>query len=234
MRFGRGASMLDPKFWTQTLKGWEEADLQGSGAHAWFDAMVEHQVHMGTTLDLLWMAKYGSENAQRDPDRRYIPPVILARQRAMAARLGERPDWDMHPGFFEPTQGARALEKHQEVTRLLHEAGGLVVGGTDCGGLSYPPPGFALLREIELLAEAIGAMAALKAVTSVAALCLRKQDDIGAVAPGRYADFLVVDGDPLRDVRELRRLTAVYRGGVAHDPQAILAQTPQSEAGPRP
>lgn len=234
MRFGPGASMLDPKFWTQTLKGWGEADLQGPGACAWFDAMVEHQVHMGTTLDLLWISKCGSEGAQRDPDRRYIPPVVLARQKAMAARLGERPDWDMHPGFFEPAQGARALEKHQEVTRLLHEAGGLVVGGTDCGGLPYPPPGFALLREIELLAEAIGAMAALKAVTSVAALCLRKQDDIGAVAPGRYADFLVVDGDPLHDVRELRRLTTVYRGGVAYAPQAILAQVPQSEAGPRP
>jgi hypothetical protein len=54
------------------------------------------------------------------------------------------------------------------VTRTLHEAGGLVVGGTDCGGLSYPPPGFALLREIELLAEAIGSMAAIRAVTSVA------------------------------------------------------------------
>jgi len=104
-----------------------------------------------------------------------------------------------------------------------------VVGGTDCGALSYPPPGFALLREIELLAEAIGAMAALKAVTSVAARYLRQQDHIGAVAPGRYADFLVVDGDPLHDTRELRKLTTVYRGGVAHDPQAILARAPKSQ-----
>ena len=46
-----------------------------------------------------------------------------------------------------------------------------------------------------------------------------------------YADFLVVDGDPLRDPRELRKLTTVYRGGVAHDPQAILAQAPQSDLG---
>ena len=233
MRFGPGASMMDPKFWTQTLKGWEEADLQSRGARTWFDAMVEHQVNMGTTLDLLWIAKCGSEGAQHDPDRRYIPPAVLARQKAMAARLGERPDWDIHPGFFEPRQGVKALEKHQTVTRLLHEAGGLVVGGTDCGALSYPPPGFALLREIELLAEATGAMAALKAVTSVAARYLRQQADIGSVAPGRYADFLVVDGDPLRDPRELRKLTTVYRGGVAHDPQAILAQAPQSDLGHR-
>ena len=80
---------------------------------------------------------------------------------------------------------------------------------------------------------ATGAMAALKAVTSVAARYLRQQADIGSVAPGRYADFLVVDGDPLRDPRELRKLTTVYRGGVAHDPQAILAQAPQSDLGHR-
>jgi hypothetical protein len=230
MQFGPGASMMDPKFWTKTLKGWEEADLQSRSARTWFDAMVEHQVNMGTTLDLLWIARCGSEGVQHDSDRRYIPQPALARQRQMATRIGERPDWDIHPGFFDPYQGTKALEKHQQVTRMLHEAGGLVVGGTDCGALAYPPPGFALLREIELLAEAIGAMAAIKAVTSVAAQYLRQQDSIGTVAPGRYADFLVIDGDPLRDPRELRKLTTVYRGGVAHDPQAILARAPKSDA----
>lgn len=133
-------------------------------------------------------------------------------------------------GFFEAKQGGKALEKHQQVTRMLHEAGGLVVGGTDCGALAYPPPGFALLREVELLAEAIGAMAAIKGVTSVAARYLRQQDNIGTIAPGRYADFLVVDGDPLRDVRELRKATTIYRGGVAYDPKALLAQVPHREA----
>ncbi len=230
MQFGAGASMMDPDFWTRITKGWEEADLQGEGAKTWFGAMVDKQVNMGTTLDLLWLAKFGTEAALNDPDRRYIPPMALRRQRAMAARLGERPDWDMHPGVFDPAQCGKALEKHQEATRILHESGGLVVGGTDCGGLPYPPPGFALLREVELLAEAIGAMDALKAVTSVAARYLRQQDTIGSVAPGRYADFSILDGDPLRDVRELRSATAVVRGGVCYDPAKLLEQVPHSAA----
>lgn len=230
MQFGAGASMMDPSFWTRITKGWEEADLQGEGAKTWFGAMVDKQVNMGTTLDLLWLAKFGTEAALNDPDRRYIPPMALRRQRAMAARLGERPDWDMHPGVFDPAQCGKALEKHQEATRILHESGGLVVGGTDCGGLPYPPPGFALLREVELLAEAIGAMDALKAVTSVAARYLRQQDTIGSVAPGRYADFSILDGDPLRDVRELRSATAVVRGGVRYDPAKLLEQVPHSAA----
>jgi imidazolonepropionase-like amidohydrolase len=71
-------------------------------------------------------------------------------------------------------------------------------------------------------------MAAIKAVTSVAATYLRQQENLGSIAPGRYADFLIVDGDPLRNVREIRKLTTVYRGGTAHDPQKLLAQTPKS------
>ena len=229
MQFGQGASMMDPGFWTQITKGWEEADLEGESAKTWFGAMVDKQVNMGTTLDLLWLAKFGTQAALKDPDRRYIPPMALGRQRAMASRIGERPDWDIHPGVFDPAKCVKALEKHQEATRILHESGGLVVGGTDCGGLPYPPPGFALLREIELLAEALGAMDAIKAVTSVAARYLRQEDNVGSVAAGRYADFSILDGDPLRDVRELRSTTTVVRGGVGYNPAELLEQVPHSE-----
>jgi hypothetical protein len=79
MQFGAGASMMDPNFWIRLTKGWEEADLNGEGARSWFDAMVQKQVNMGTTLDLLWLAKFGTEAAQRDPDRQLIPPMALAR-----------------------------------------------------------------------------------------------------------------------------------------------------------
>lgn len=233
MQFGPGkkvSSMMNRHFAPLTFKGWEEADLQSTKAKSWFDAMVEKQVHMGTTLDLLWISKCGQDVAMQDPDRRYIPPMALGRQKALAAHIGERPDWDMFPGF-DPAIGSKALEKHQEVTRILHESGGLVVGGTDCGGIPYPPPGYALWREIELMAEAIGTMAAFKAVTSVAARYLRKQDDIGSIASGRYADFMIVDGDPLRSVRELRKITTVYRGGRAYDPQALLASVPTQTIG---
>lgn len=233
MQFGPGkkvSSMMNRHFAPLTFKGWEEADLQSHNAKMWFGAMVEKQVHLGTTLDLLWISKCGQDAAMKDPDRRYIPPMALDRQRALAAHVGERPDWDMFPGF-DPALGSKALEKHQEVTRILHESGGVVVGGTDCGGIPYPPPGYALWRELELMAEAIGNMAAFKAVTSVAARYLRQQDNIGSIAPGRYADMLVVDGDPLRDIRALRKITTVYRGGAAYDPQTLLAGVPTSTVG---
>ena len=229
MRFGRDASMMKREFWTQTLAGWEDMDLNSPRARAWFAAMVDKQVHMGTTLDLLWTARAGVEGSLRDADRTLIPPACLARQAKMKKFLGDRPDWDIHPGFYEVGEGSRALEKHQEVVRILHESGGRVVGGTDCGAMAYPPPGFALLREIELLADAIGTMSALRAVTHTAASYLRAERDLGAVAPGRYADFLVLKDDPIRDVRALRSLEQVYRGGVAYRPEDLIASVPRHE-----
>ncbi len=229
MKFGQDASMLDSKFWIDTMAGWEQADLKGERAQKWFDAMVEKQVHMGTTLDLLWTAKAGLEASIKDPDRKLIPPACVARQAKMKKFLGDRPDWDIHPGFYDTGAGSEALDKHLELTRILHESGGRVVGGTDCGALAYPPPGFALLREIELLAEAIGNMAAIQAVTQMAATYLRAEQDIGSVAPGRYADFLVVSGDPLKNVRDLRTLETTYRGGIAYDPQTLIDQVPQHQ-----
>ena len=120
------------------MAGWEQADLKGDRARKWVDAMVDTQVHMGTTLDLLWTARAGLEASLKDPDRRLITPEGLKRQGRMKKHLGDRPDWDIHPGFYDTGAGSLALEKQQQMTRMLHECGGRVVGGTDCGALSYP------------------------------------------------------------------------------------------------
>ena len=63
----------------------------------------------------------------------------------------------------------------------------------------------------------------------MAARYLSQQDNLGSVAPGRYADLLIVDCDPVSDAREIRKLKSVYRGGVAYDPKALLAQVPKRD-----
>ncbi len=226
MRLAPGASMSNRSFWTHTLKGWEEMNLQAPNAQAFFGAMVEKQVKMGTTLDLLWTAYAGLEGALADPDRAYIPPHCLARQAAQNKKVKAGAAWDIHPGYWEPGEGRKALDKQLDAVRILHEKGGVVVGGTDCGGLNYPPPGFALLREVELLSQAMGAMAALKAVTVGAARALRREHELGKVKPGYFADLIVLDKDPSKDVRDLRALDRVYRGGIAYDPKVLLAARP--------
>jgi imidazolonepropionase-like amidohydrolase len=59
-------------------------------------------------------------------------------------------------------------------------------------------------------------MQAIQAATSVAAALLDAARDLGAVAPGRYADLIAVAADPLKDITELQRVAWVMKGGVVY------------------
>jgi imidazolonepropionase-like amidohydrolase len=95
--------------------------------------------------------------------------------------------------------------------RQFVAAGGRVLYGTDLGNQG-PPPGVDV-TELQLLMEAgLGPAAAVAAATSLAAEHLGLRG-IGRVAPGWTADLLLVDGDPLQDVRALTRVRLVSRAG---------------------
>jgi len=56
-------------------------------------------------------------------------------------------------------------------------------------------------------------MAAIQAATSRAAEMLEMKGELGAVAPGAYADIVAVSGDPLKDIGELEHLRFVMKNG---------------------
>lgn len=107
-----------------------------------------------------------------------------------------------------PENIAQGLERFAE----LHAAGATVVASSDApmNGLRF---GAGLHRELELLVEAgMTPAESLRAATSTAAEVLRN-DDIGAIEPGRAADLLAVGGDPLADITAISEVVAVWRDG---------------------
>jgi imidazolonepropionase-like amidohydrolase len=136
-----------------------------------------------------------------------------------------------HGTFFVPTltvyeyhrespaphvrERARALRSHhmESVSRAL-AAGVKVVAGTDAGGHGHPNNALELEH---LVAAGMTPMQALQAATSRAAECLGLEQEIGTIEKGKWADLVLVEGDPLRDVRVLqdaRRIKRVIKGGV--------------------
>lgn len=98
----------------------------------------------------------------------------------------------------------------------LYRAGIPIVAGTDS------VPGFTLDRELELYVEAgIPAPKVLQLATLGAARVMSKDKDLGSVSPGKLADFLLVDGDPSARIGDIRRVSAVFKGGVRYDPKEL-------------
>ena len=83
--------------------------------------------------------------------------------------------------------------------------------GTDAGGFAWTEN---QAKEFAYMVKyGMTPMQAIQSATSVAAALLDQQDNFGSIAPGRYADIIAVDGDPLRDITELERVKFVMKGG---------------------
>src|SRR5262249_51319099 len=75
------------------------------------------------------------------------------------------------------------------------------------------------VMELPLKAQVMTPMEVLRSATAVNAEIFRMADRIGTVEPGKYADLLVVDGDPLRDLRVFQRpdnLRLIMKGGIPY------------------
>jgi imidazolonepropionase-like amidohydrolase len=90
-----------------------------------------------------------------------------------------------------------------------------IVAGTDVGG--FPWTEIHQAKEFEYYVQyGMTPMQAIKSGTSVAAELLGQQDNLGAIAPGLFADIVAVAGDPLRDITELQRVKFVMKGGTVY------------------
>jgi imidazolonepropionase-like amidohydrolase len=117
-----------------------------------------------------------------------------------------------------------------ETVGRAHKAGVTVVSGSDAAmpGVTHGHGG---AYEIAELAKAgLSSMEALVAATSAAARCLDFDKSVGSVEAGKYADFVLVDGDPLADLailQDLTRVPVVIKGGrVVADRRPAEARVP--------
>jgi imidazolonepropionase-like amidohydrolase len=107
-------------------------------------------------------------------------------------------------------------------------AGVPLIAGTDGPGLGPKLPGFGLHSEMELLVKAgLTPLDALRAATNTAAGALRADKDLGVIEPGKLADLLILDADPLQNISNARRIYRVLKGGKIYDPQELLANRPR-------
>jgi imidazolonepropionase-like amidohydrolase len=159
-----------------------------------------------------------------DPRWRYLRSDERVRWQRILADLAAHPDplarrrWDVSRG----------------IVAALHRAGVPMLAGTD-SPMPGIYPGYALHEELALLVEAgLSTAEVLRAATLGPARFLGVAEDTGSIAVGKRADLVLLDADPLADVRNTRRIGAVVLGGRLLDRAALDALLEESARAQAP
>lgn len=139
------------------------------------------------------------------PELRYAPPAAVAQwEKALSSdELAQAPAENKR----------RFVELRREVVRGLHAAGAKLLVGSDSPQL-FMVTGFAVHREMEALCAAgVPALTVLQAATRNAAEYFGEAHQWGSVAPGQRADLLLLEANPLEDVKHTRAIAGVMTRG---------------------
>jgi imidazolonepropionase-like amidohydrolase len=102
-----------------------------------------------------------------------------------------------------------SFQRMLDMAKTFYDAGIPIVAGTDSLA------GFALHRELELYVKAgIPAPKVLQLATLGAARVVKRDSELGSIAPGKLADVILVDGDPAAHISDIRRVKTVVKDGV--------------------
>ena len=116
------------------------------------------------------------------------------------------------------------FRRAQAFERAFVKAGGLLGAGVDPTGVGGALPGFGDQRNFELLIEAgFTPVEAIQIMTLNGARILSVDKELGSIVPGKLADLVVINGDPIARPAEIRRTTIVFKNGVGYDSAKILA-----------
>ncbi|WP_313577789.1 metal-dependent hydrolase family protein [Lacrimispora sp.] len=126
-------------------------------------------------------------------------------------RLVDRGEKGLVPDYMYKKSMA-VVEQHTQAFHFALKAGVNIVAGTD-SGQDWFPLGFSLLKEMEIMnEEGLSNFETLKSATSNAADLLNLPN-VGKIAEGYNADILIIQGNPLGNISEIRNMRYVLKDG---------------------
>jgi imidazolonepropionase-like amidohydrolase len=232
--WGVSVSLMTP----ENKKKFGEGRIQNPYAYmelGKMDALVSFMVQHKASLNPLLVNEHAAMVAQTrefeltdynlymNPELRYVPlgnvvssMTFWHKTRSYSPALGGFP----YVETLEPKELAeaqRGYENAREFVRRFHKAGGRILGGTDTGG-SALVPGTSLLQEVRVFVDAgLTPMQALQTITKNPADFFRQADQVGTLKAGLVGDVVILDANPLSDIRNLEKIHTVIKNGAVLD-----------------
>ena len=164
--------------------------------------------------DSIAAALVSDSAARLDPRWRYVSGYLVADWREQIAERKQGP----------PVPWTKIVPGLLALQREIHDAGVRMLPGTDVAvALLYP--GFSLHEELEQMVRHLGMTPAevIVSATRYPAEFFGMQDSLGTIAVGKLADLVLLDADPLVDIRNTTRIRGVFTGGRYLDRTALDA-----------
>jgi imidazolonepropionase-like amidohydrolase len=176
-------------------------------AHAGPDDVIDEAIDLG--LDCVEHGYQLTEDVVKKmaaTGAQLVPTLVVTRCKEFFDFLGV-PEWMQQ-------RSMQAGPRHIESYQMALAAGVEVMLGSDMPPFQPFEGTTAAVRELEHMAAfGLEPKAAIKAATAGPARWLGASDDLGTVAPGRYADLIAMDEDPTQGIPALRTLWWVMKGG---------------------
>lgn len=196
---------------------WEKFDP----ASPKFTELIHHLVEKGIYLDptlTIDEDTFVLERAEQrsSPNNSVLPPEWIKSEESHQSPL-----YDVPAALKETARNG--FKKRQQFIGLCSRAGVKIIAGTDGPGLGTLVPGYGLHHELQLLVDSgLSPDQALRAATLTAAEALGKDKELGSVEPGKFADMLIVEADPLVDIRNASKIEVVIKGGKRYRPADLI------------
>ena len=179
-------------------------DLQSKEVNDFIELLVRHRTTVDVTL-ATFEGMFTARPSQVSPD---VAPVLnrLPAQVQRSAYSGGLPVTEQNDQTYKDSYAAML-----RMTKRLYDAGVPILAGTD------NTAGIMLHRELELEVKAgIPPAKALQIATYNAARLLKQEKELGSIAPGKRADFVLVEGNPTERISDIRRCRLVMKNGVIY------------------
>ncbi len=169
----------------------------------------------------LWFATHtADEDVRARPDYAHIPPAMRDLYERGRARYWQNPP--------SATRRQRYIDVRNRLVRAVIDSGGTILAGSDGPGglMGY---GWGLHRELEMLVAAgLTPHQALNAATRAPAAWLGEEEEWGSITAGTRADFILLDANPLDDIRNTNTIRGVSIGGRWIDAEELAEMLEQA------
>ncbi len=197
-------------------------DLNNSLCQGLIDQLLAHKTLVDPTLIVFrnMILLPDKPEIAEHPDNALVPQRLRAFWPVYLRRTG-------CPHGHELADREREMAKYRELTGILHRAGVPLLVGTDSPE-PHVTPGFSMHQEMELLvASGLTSAQVLAAATLRNAQAVGQGHALGSIAPGKLADMVMLDANPLESIQNTRRIDVVVRGGIVCRPAELLALVPK-------